>query len=141
MLSLDIMFDALFLNGRSDGSFRLRVPLVARVDYRGFRAIAYSSIPINNSMNVSPTLGFFGGVYSCNDEQLKSELGYVGDSLNLKDAKTMRKGQGNQFENVPVSSAIKIQAYEQGESEIDSHHPLITKKTLFHQHTELEYIN
>ena len=47
MLSFDIMFDALFLGSKPDGSFRLRVPLVARVDYKGFRAICIALIQIS----------------------------------------------------------------------------------------------
>ena len=95
MLSLDIMFDSFFLNGRSDGNFRLRTPLCAMVDYRGFRALCYAAIPVNNSVNVMPALGFFQGEYRCVDESLKDELGYIGDTLNLKDSKTLKKGYGN----------------------------------------------
>lgn len=44
MLSFDIMFDALLLGSKPDGSFRLRVPLVAKVDFKGFRAICIAFI-------------------------------------------------------------------------------------------------
>ena len=46
MLSYDIMFDALFLGSKPDGSFRLRVPLVSRVDFKGFRALCIAYIQI-----------------------------------------------------------------------------------------------
>ena len=60
------MFDALFLGSKPDGSFRLRVPLVARVDYKGFRALCIAFIQISQSLN--PDLGFYGGVYNWNDD-------------------------------------------------------------------------
>jgi len=98
------MFDALFLNSKPDGSFRLRVPLTTLVDYKGFRALAIAKIEISQQLN--PALGFYGGVYTCEDENLKQELGYVGDVLNLKDNKTKKKGYTQQFESVPVSNFI-----------------------------------
>lgn len=44
------MFDALFLNSKPDDSFRLRVPLVTLVDYKGFRAICIAHIQIDNTV-------------------------------------------------------------------------------------------
>jgi hypothetical protein len=40
------MMDALFLTANIDAKYRLRVPLVSQIDYKGFRAIAVASIPI-----------------------------------------------------------------------------------------------
>lgn len=90
MLSYDIMFDALFLNSRPGGHFSLRVPLVAKIDYKGFRAIATAFIQIGIGSGLPPDLGFDSGQYKSSD-QLKQELGYVGDCLNLKDNKTIKK--------------------------------------------------
>jgi hypothetical protein len=45
-LSLDVIFDTLYLLSKPDATHKLRVPLSAQVDYKGFRAIAVASIPI-----------------------------------------------------------------------------------------------
>ena len=45
-LSLDVMQDTLYLLSKADASHKLRVPLSALVDYKGFRAVALGSIPI-----------------------------------------------------------------------------------------------
>lgn len=47
-LSMDVMFDALFLLSKPEASYqyKLRVPLSALIDYKGFRALAIASIPI-----------------------------------------------------------------------------------------------
>lgn len=45
-LSMDVMFDALFLLSKPEATHKLRVPLSALVDYKGFRAVAIASIPI-----------------------------------------------------------------------------------------------
>ena len=137
MLSFDIVFDALLLRQKPDGSFRLRVPLVARVDYKGFRAICIAFIQISQSLN--PDLGFYGGVYNWNDDQLKQELSFVGDCLNLKDNRTKKKGSYT-FESVPVSNFIRVYSYQSQEGDnkrgIDSP---TTKKWFDHHFGELEY--
>lgn len=43
-LSNDVIFDAIFLNSKPKESFRLRVPLTALIDYKGFRAMAIAKI-------------------------------------------------------------------------------------------------
>lgn len=45
-LSMDVMFDALFLLSKHDSEYKLRVPLSALIDYKGFRCIAFGQIPI-----------------------------------------------------------------------------------------------
>lgn len=40
-LSMDVMFDALFLLSKHDSEYKLRVPLSALIDYKGFRCIAF----------------------------------------------------------------------------------------------------
>ena len=45
-LSMDIMFDALFLLSKPEAIHKFRVPPAALIDYKGFRAIAIASIPI-----------------------------------------------------------------------------------------------
>ena len=78
-----------------EDSTKLRVPLVAKVDYQGFRAIAIAYIMVPSV--IQPILGFINGQYGMHDEQLVSQLGYIGDSLNLKDNKTKKKGYSGQF--------------------------------------------
>ena len=112
MLSYDVLFDALFLNSRADDRFSLRVPLVAKIDYKGFRAIATAKIEIGVGYDIFPDLGFHNGNYRSSENSiLKQELGYVGDVLNLKDNKTKNRQYGSVFENVPVSNYIKVYSY------------------------------
>jgi hypothetical protein len=39
-LSMDVMFDALFLLSKHDSDYKLRVPISALIDYKGFRCLA-----------------------------------------------------------------------------------------------------
>jgi hypothetical protein len=73
-LSMDLMFDALYLLSKPDSAYKLRVPLSALIDYKGFRAIAIGAIPIQPSLAVL-----------LRDEKLKAELSDVGEVLNLKE--------------------------------------------------------
>lgn len=84
-LSYDITFDALYFNSKPDNSFKLRTPLVAKVDYKGFRAICTAYIKIE--YDLQPTVGYYvGDKYSCDDESLQ-DLRKVGEVLNMKDNK------------------------------------------------------
>lgn len=90
-LSLDVMFDTLYLLSKSDATHKLRVPLASLVDYKGFRAIALGSIPIQPQLG--PSLGFYtDGKYVPHDIKLKQEFAYVGDVLNLKENRINQKG-------------------------------------------------
>ena len=44
-LSLDVMFDTLYLLSKPDATAKLRCPLSSRVDYKGFRALTFAAIP------------------------------------------------------------------------------------------------
>ena len=54
---MDVMFDALFLLSKPEATHQLRVPLSAQIDYKGFRAIAIASIPIQPTLG--PSIGFY----------------------------------------------------------------------------------
>jgi hypothetical protein len=43
---MDVMFDALFLLSKHDHKEKLRVPLSALIDYKGFRCLAIGRIPV-----------------------------------------------------------------------------------------------
>lgn len=103
------MFDALYVNSKQNDTHILRIPLVCMVDYKGFRAICIANVCIDNTLQ--PALGFYQEKYSCQDENLKQALRQVGDSLNLKDNKLLKKGFSQQFEIIPVSSLIKIYTF------------------------------
>ena len=45
-LSLDVMFDVLFMLAKPDSKYKLRVPPAALIDYKGFRALAIANMPI-----------------------------------------------------------------------------------------------
>mmetsp|Transcript_39106 Transcript_39106/g.37432 ORF Transcript_39106/g.37432 Transcript_39106/m.37432 type:complete len:186 (-) Transcript_39106:37-594(-) len=44
--SLDIMFEVLYLLSKPESDYKLRVPVSALIDYKGFRALASGNIPI-----------------------------------------------------------------------------------------------
>jgi hypothetical protein len=60
-LSMDTMFDALYMLSKHDSDVKLRVPLSALIDYKGFRCLAIGQIPIIPQQG--PTLGFFNQTY------------------------------------------------------------------------------
>ena len=60
-LSMDTMFEALYLLSRHDAEYKLRVPISALVDYKGFRCLAIGQVPI--STKKGPILGFYQGTY------------------------------------------------------------------------------
>jgi hypothetical protein len=64
----------------------MRIPLSCQVDYMGFRALVIAVPPISPEQGLS--LGFNAqGHFENIDYQLKNELKYVGDVLNLKEYK------------------------------------------------------
>ena len=124
----DLFFDSLFMTSSIDSKYRLRCPLMCKVDYRGFRAIAIATMPIRPERGMA--LGFDSeGKLQQLDGQLRTELQDVGQVLNLSDYKTKVKktlfdgksggGGGTasqhqlavevqQFESVPISNFIKV---------------------------------
>jgi hypothetical protein len=54
---------------------------------------------------------------------LKQELSFVGDVLNLKENRINQKGQGAQFESVPVSFFIKVYNYQPPENDSKGNNP------------------
>ena len=58
---MDVMFDALFMLSKRDSKYKLRIPLSALIDYKGFRCLAIAKIPIQPDMN--PSLGFHNNSY------------------------------------------------------------------------------
>jgi hypothetical protein len=80
-LSMDIMFDALFLLSKADSAQRLRVPLSALIDYKGFRCLAIGIVPILAA--TGPSLGFEKGTYGPTETGLKDAFSSVGQVLKL----------------------------------------------------------
>lgn len=142
-LSMDVMFDALFLLSKPDAAYKLRVPLAALVDYKGFRALAVAAIPIQPGLG--PSIGFYtDGKYVPHDQKLKQELVFVGDVLNLKENRVAQKGAGHQgarqFESVPLSFFVKVYNYQQPESKSKGKDPdTPTKKSQEYHFSELQY--
>lgn len=94
-MSMDVMFDTLYLLSKPDSTHKLRVPLSSLVDYKGFRAVAIAAIPIQPQLG--PSIGFYtDGKYVPHDLKLKQELIFVGDVLNLKENRINQQkgGQG-----------------------------------------------
>ena len=133
----ELLFDSLFMTSSIDSKYRLRCPLLCKVDYRGFRAIAIATMPIRPERGMA--LGFDGeGRLQQLDGQLATELRDVGQVLNLSDYKTKVKktlfdgksggGGGTasqhqlavevqQFESVPISNFVRV--YSQAEGMIE----------------------
>jgi hypothetical protein len=105
-LSMDTMFDALFLYSKNDSKYKLRVPLASQIDYKGFRIIAISQIPILASQGAS--LGFHDGKYQQDNTELKSAKTNVGEILNLKEGDVFQPGLTQQISNVPCNYFIKV---------------------------------
>jgi len=107
---MNLLFDTLFLISQKDDNIKLRVPLCCLLDYKGFRCLAISNIPITN--DYPPALGL-------NTDQIGSDKNYqtepnvirmlskVGKILNLKDNKCKFINQ-NYHENVPISISIQV---------------------------------
>jgi len=67
---MDVMFDTLYLLSKPDSTAKLRSPLSALVDYKGFRALVIASIPITPTLG--PTVGFYpDGKYLPRDLKVK----------------------------------------------------------------------
>ena len=93
-LSLDTLFEAIYVTGTIESKVRMRVPLTCQVDYIGYRAIVVAIPPIDPEKGLS--LGFNQhGHFENTDYQLKNELKYVGDVLNLKESKSQFKLQSH----------------------------------------------
>jgi hypothetical protein len=107
-LSMDVMFDALFLLSRHDQDYKLRVPISALIDYKGFRCLAIGQIPILPQQG--PSLGFYKGHYVPPEPELKSAFSHVGDILQLKDNEVFST-QNTMMQSVPVSYFAKIYSF------------------------------
>jgi len=134
-LSMDVMFDALYLLSKHDGKYKLRVPLATLVDFKGFRAVAVGQIPI--SPNYPPSLGFYQDGKYMNDQNLLYELKQVGDVLNLKENRYIFKNQTS-HESVPVSFFLKVYIFQKPESKKKGHKDTPTKNSKIH-FSELQY--
>ena len=83
---MDIMFDALFLLSKPNSKYRIRVPLAALIDYKGFRCLAIGLVPI--LARSPPLLGFDpqNGQYredGQREDGLKEAFSKVGETLKL----------------------------------------------------------
>jgi len=84
-LSMDIMFDALFILSKPKSDYNLRVPLCCLVDYKGHRALVYGIIPLSESLE--PILGLSeDGIYhEANIAGVARQMPFIAEVLNLKD--------------------------------------------------------
>ena len=53
---MSTLFEALFVLSKKDNQYKLRVPLSALLDYKGFRCLAIGMIPIQP--DYPPALGY-----------------------------------------------------------------------------------
>jgi len=108
-LSLDYMIDILFALAKSSSDCNLRVPLSCLVDYKGFRAIVYALIPLNEAG--SPVLGLDekGMYYNVNTQGILKQLSNIAQALNLREHTFFYKGT---TEPVKVSLSPLIQIYK-----------------------------
>jgi len=84
-LSMDIMFDALYVLSKPKSDYNLRIPLSCLIDYKGYRALVYGVIPLNESLE--PILGLSeDGVYhEISIQGVARQIPLIADVLNLKD--------------------------------------------------------
>jgi len=87
---MDVLFDALFLLSKADSEYKLRVPISALIDYKGFRCLAIAQIPILPPQG--PSLGFFNSNYLTTEPELKKALTDLGDLLRLKENDVLSDG-------------------------------------------------
>ena len=48
-LSMDVLADVLYMLSKKDAEVKLRVPLSALIDYKGFRCLAVAKVPVKSS--------------------------------------------------------------------------------------------
>ncbi len=84
-LSMDIMFDALFILSKPKNDYNLRIPLSCLVDYKGHRAIVYGLISLNESLE--PILGLRedGTYHEATIHGVARQMPFIAEVLNLKD--------------------------------------------------------
>lgn len=110
---MDIMFDALFLLSKPNSKYRLRVPLAALIDYKGFRCLAIGLVPI--LARSPPLLGFDPqGSYredGQREDGLKEAFSKVGETLKLT-PNEVGSGKDSGTQPVPVSYFTKIYDFQ-----------------------------
>ena len=90
-------------------SVKLRVPISALIDYKGFRCLAIGQIPIIAEQG--PSAGFYKGLFTPIDPELGSALSKVGTLLHLKERQVASK-ENTSNEPVPISSFAKVYGFE-----------------------------
>lgn len=138
---MDIMFDALFLLSKPNSEYRLRVPLTAIIDYKGFRCLAIGLVPI--LARSPPLLGFDPkGLYQQDGQRedgIKDAFSKVGETLNLAPNKiASNKDSGTQ--PVPVSYFTKIYDFQDNqEDKMKQNQSIVFEKSQTYHLSELEY--
>ena len=110
------------------------------MDYRGFRALAFATLPIHPEDGMS--LGFDDdGKFHQLDYAMRTELQDIGTMLNLSEYKTLLKQKVDekklkssdsrdellQFESIPISNFIRV--YGQTDGMIENLHKLSRRQT------------
>ena len=88
--SYNALFDAIYLANTREAKQRIRVPLSAIVDYKGFRGLVLAVPPIQPEKGLA--FGFDQEFqFKIADFTLKYELSLVGQVLNLEESYTKQK--------------------------------------------------
>lgn len=138
-LSMDVLFDSLFLLSKRDSKQKLRVPLSALIDYKGFRCVAIGAIPIGPER---PTLGFHERNYVPTQPELKNAFANVGEAMHLKENRAALS-EGQTFESIPVSYFAKLYNFSQScvnEMKMNQA-PEPSKQGLTYHFNELDYMD
>eukprot|EP01022_Parablepharisma_sp_SALTPOND_P010992 TRINITY_DN1454_c0_g2_i1.p1 TRINITY_DN1454_c0_g2~~TRINITY_DN1454_c0_g2_i1.p1 ORF type:complete len:1135 (-),score=143.33 TRINITY_DN1454_c0_g2_i1:10055-13459(-) len=106
-LSLDIMFDVLFILSKPRSDYNIRIPLSCLVDYKGFRAIVYGLIPLNEDTEPVLGMGEDGVYHSANAQGLLKQIPFIKDVLNLAEHTFLYKGTVEPVK-VPLSPLIEM---------------------------------
>ncbi len=106
-LSLDILFDALYILSKPKADYNLRIPLSCLVDYKGFRVLVYGLIPINETLDPVLGLSADGIFHEATLPEVAKQMPYLAEVLNLKDHSFYFK-KATQPMHVQLSPLIEV---------------------------------
>lgn len=139
---MDVLADVLYDLSSKDADVKLRVPLSALIDYKGFRCLAVAKVSVRESLG--PAIGFDqSGKYVPLEASagLADAFMAVGDELNLAPnavASGREMGQGS--ERVPVSMFAAVYKMSGEKDGLSTHNDEPSKKSTTYHFNELNYM-
>lgn len=109
-LTMDILFDALFMLSKHEQEYKLRIPLSSLIDYKGYRCIAVGLVPIIPKQGVS--LGIQNKAYTLQSPNIRNQLSYVGEVLNVSNNSIAKNGNKYDPEMIPLGYMTKVYHFQ-----------------------------